>query len=527
MTTAGADREVVESLVSLLGRDRVLESADDRAYFSHDIYSKGVAPLCVVRPDRVEQLGESVKRATSAGFAVIARGGGSSYTGGYLPTRERSILVDTQGLNRVVEISAADRYVTVEAGVTWRALNEALEPLGLRTPFWGPLSGGTATVGGTLSQNGILWGSARYGSSSESVLGLDVVVASGALLSTGSAGCTGFKPFFRHYGPDLTGLFLGDAGALGIKARVTLRLIRRPRALATASFGFSSHSELAGAMAEIARENLVSECFGMDPDLQRQRMKRTTLAADVKALAGVLTSAASLVDGARDAARVVVAGRTFLDGVDFSMHACVEGRDEGDVSSGMREVREICRRLGGHEVADTIPKVLRGDPFVPMSSSIGPRGERWAPVHGVVRLSDAVATWSAVRALFDSHREALDRHGVIIGVLTAIAGPTAMVIEPVFYWPGPRTPFHQRSLDPATLARFIDFPENPEASALVAELRARLLDLFQERGAAHMQIGKTYPYRASQRSEGWALLESVKNEVDPRRLMNPGALGLQ
>jgi FAD/FMN-containing dehydrogenase len=389
------------------------------------------------------------------------------------------------------------------------------------------LSGGVATVGGTLSQNGILWGSARHGASPESVLGLDVVLASGALLSTGSAGSVGFKPFFRHYGPDLTGPFLGDAGALGIKARATLRLIRRPRAAATASFGFPSHVAMAEAMSEIARENLVSECFGMDPELQRQRMKRTSLAADVKALAGVLTSAPGLLEGAKGAAKVVAAGRSFLDGVDFSMHTCVEGRGESDVTSAMREVRDLCRGLGAREVADTIPKVLRGDPFVPLSSSIGPLGERWAPVHGVVALSDAVATWSAVRALFDSHREALNRHAVVIGVLTAIAGPTALVIEPVFYWPGPRTPYHQRLLDPPTLARFTDFPDHPEASALVADLRARLLELFRERGAAHMQIGKAYPYRASRAPESWRLLESLKDALDPNRRMNPGALGLE
>jgi FAD/FMN-containing dehydrogenase len=284
---------------------------------------------------------------------------------------------------------------------------------------------------------------------------------------------------------------------------------------------------MAEAMAEIARENLVSECFGMDPDLQRQRMKRTTLAADVKALAGVFTSAAGLLDGAKEAAKVVAAGRSFLDGVDFSMHACVEGRGEGDVTSALSEVRDICERHGATEVADTIPKVLRGDPFVPMSSSIGPLGERWAPVHGVVALSDAVGTWSSVRALFESHREALDRHGVVIGVLTAIAGPTAMVIEPVFYWPGPRTPYHERVLDRATLARFTDFPDHPEASALVAELRGRLMQLFRERGAAHMQIGKAYPYRASRHPESGRLLEALKDALDPHRLMNPGALGLE
>src|SRR5690606_4004160 len=139
-----------------------------------------------------------------------------SYTKGYLPERSDSIVVDARNMNRILEVNAADQYITVEAGVTWEQVNEALEGTGLRTGYWGPLSGIRATVGGALSQNSAFFGSALNGTVAESVLGVTVVLAAGRIVTTGSGGRKGTKPFTRFGGPDLTGLFLGDNGAMGV-----------------------------------------------------------------------------------------------------------------------------------------------------------------------------------------------------------------------------------------------------------------------------------------------------------------------
>jgi len=514
-------------LQGILGAGHLLTGEADRRFYSQDIAGpRAHVAACVAQPQTVEALAASVAAIAAAGCAVVPRGGGASYTGGYVPPDDASVVVDTCGLDRVVEINAADMYVTVEAGCTWQALLGALEPHGLRTPFWGPLSGGTATVGGSLSHNAILWGSARYGVSAETVLALDVVLADGSLLRTGAAATMHGRPFFRYYGPDLTGLFLGDAGALGIKARATLRLMRRPAWVETGSFGFGTHGELAAAMTDIAREGLVSECFAMDPVLTAQRMKRAGLAQDLKAVKGVISSARGLASGLKEAARVALAGRGFLDDAPYSMHVGTEGRSESVVTEALAEVRRIVATHGGREVENTVPKVLRGMPFVPMTSAIGPAGERWLPVHALVPLSDAAEAWSAVNALFESRRKDLDRLGVQIGVLTAIVGTNAFVLEPVFYWPAPRTPYYERLLDEATRAKFSDFAPNPEGEALVLELRGTLTALFLARGAAHLQIGRTYRYREGLRPEPARLLEAIKRAVDPRGRINPGALGL-
>ena len=513
-------------LVEMIGGEHVLTGDEDRAFYSQDIYSCGQPAAMVIQPASRDELAKAVAAATSAGYSVIPRGGATSYSGGFLPDRPDSVLVDFERMDRVVEVDAENMFVTVEAGCTWKTLYETLQPLGVRTPFWGTLSGRMATIGGSLSQNAVLWGSARHGVSAESVLGLEVVLADGTLLTTGSGGSTR-KPFFRYHGPDLTGLFLGDTGALGIKARATLKLIRAPGAMRYASFAFKSAGDLATAMARIARRGLAAECFGMDPVLQRQRMKRESLKKDLKALKGVVSSAGGLGRGVKEAVKVAVAGRGFLDDEGYSMHIVTEGRDDQAAESDLAAVREICA-TAGREVENTIPKVMRGDPFmITLTSAIGPEGERWAPMHGIVPLAEAEASWARVSELFAEYEERFKQQGVVVGFLLAVVGTTGFILEPVFYWPGPRPTLYDRRLEPAELARFKDYPESPETAALIEEVRGRLTRRFLELGAAHLQIGKTYLYREGADAPAWRLLEAIKTAIDPQRLVNPGSLGLE
>jgi len=524
ITTAnpGLHRELVE----ILGAEHVLTGDEERAFYSQDIYRAADETVAaVVRPGTVDEVARVVAAATNAGFSVIARGGGSSYTGGLLPDRPDSVAIDTRRLDRVVEINTDDMYAVVEVGCTWQELHRALKPHGVRPPFWGPASGGTATVGGSLSQNAILHGSALHGASGESVLGLEVVLADGSVVPTGSWSTVGAKPFFRHYGPDLTGLFLGDTGALGIKTRAVLRLMRIPPSARFASFEFTDGTRFAEAMGEVARSRLVSMCFGMDPVLQHQRMKRTSLTQDVKALKGVVTSAKNLGKGLKEAAKVALAGRSFLEEHSYSTHYIIEGRTESEADEKLEAVRKICL-VHGHEVENTLPKVLYGDSFFPMTTAIGPQGERWAPVHGIVPVGDAPAALGKIEGLFASRAEEMGRLGVVIGILLSTVSTNGFVIEPVFYWPGPQTLYYKRVLEPSYLAKLKRFDRSPDAEALVAEIRTELIATFEEFGAAHLQVGKTYPYRQGRNPDTWRLLEAIKNAVDPKRLVNPRSLGL-
>jgi len=514
--------QLERELIGILGDERVLTT--EREFYSADIFGGDKLAAFVIRPDSSDALAKATRTVTAAGFSIIGRGGGTSYTGGLVPDRENAVIVDTSALNRIIEINTEDMYVTVESGVTWKMLNDALSDTDVRTPFWGPLSGKQATIGGAVSQNAILWGSTGHDVSATSVLGLEIVLADGTVLTTGSAAC-GIKPFFRNYGPDLTGLFLGDTGALGIKTRITLRLMRRPPEVRFLSFNFDERSKLSHAMAAIAREGVASTCFGMDPMLQYQRIKRASLMTGVKALKGVVSTSKNTFSGIRDAMRIAVAGKRFIDDNGFSLHVIVDADSAAAVNSKVEVARRICLEQGS-EIENSVPSMMYGDPFVPMSSAMGPEGERWAPMHGLFAMSDGDEAWTRIEQLFDGFTERFDEHNIIVGTLVAVVSSTAFVVEPVFYWQGPRTVWMKTMLTDAEQAKIKDFPENAAITNTVNEARDALNALFDELGAAHLQIGKKYHYSQHLQQPALALLEAIKSSVDPERLMNPGSLGL-
>jgi FAD/FMN-containing dehydrogenase len=508
----------LDALTAAVGAASLLTDPQTLELFAHDVYSKGPTPLAVFRPTSVEALAAGIGAATAAGLAIVPRGGGMSYTGGYLCPHEHCLLVDTGALDAIVDIDPVDMVATVEAGCTWEKLWRTLKPMGLRAAAWGTLSGLHATVGGGMSQNGVFWGAAG-GTVASGALAFDVVLADGRLVRTGSG-------FFRPYGPDVTGLFAADTGALGVKARVVLKLVREGAAFAYGSLAFDDHRALFQTMSEIARQGLVSECFGFDPYLQAQRMKRESLAKDAKALLGMMKAQGSAWKALKEGASVVAAGRNFLDGVPFSLHLIAEGRQQAAVDADMKAAESIARKAGGRVIENSIPKILRANPFPPVNSMVGPDGERWVPVHGFLPHSRLPEAWEAIQALFARHADAMARLGVNAGAMLAAAGTQACLIEPVFFWEDALNPLHRHAVEPAHLAKLKGFPANAEAAALVHALRAEVVELFRARGAIHLQVARTYPLKQSHDPAAWALLEAVKKAVDPEGLMNPGSLGL-
>jgi FAD/FMN-containing dehydrogenase len=517
----------IDALTALLGPQNVILEGAERAFYSTDVYRRAdVDAALVIRPGSVAELAAAVRLCTEQGAPVIPRGGGLSYTGGFLPTRAGSVIVDMLRLDSIVEINPTDMYVTVECGASWRSLYEALQPLGLRTPFFGPMSGYMSTIGGALSQGSIFLGSTQYGVSAESVLSLDVVLADGSIVTTGSAGGTGEPgPFFRNYGPDLAGPFLHDAGALGFKARATLRLLRTPSHSAFVSFTFANHADLLSTMSEVARRGLAAECYGADPYIWAMRLWDSDMSRDVERLVGVVKAGRTLVGGIKDAVRMAVSGRQALQDVEYGLNIAVDGRSQGEVDVALTEIRAIASPKG-REVEPTVPRAVRGAPFLPPNDILGPRGQRWAPSHGIAPHSRVVAVTDALHAFFEARSELLERHGIEWGYVTFAISTTAILVEPMLYWPGARAPYHERIIAPAHLAKLPRLSPDPETAEVVRQLRVDLVDLWTRHRCAHLQIGKTYKYLDTREAPIRALLEGVKGLVDPKGLVNPGALGL-
>jgi FAD/FMN-containing dehydrogenase len=499
--------------------------AEDLAFYASDVFTAGVPAACIVTPSTVEETQTVVSVCTAHGFAVIARGAGLSYSGGYLPIRAQSVILDMSRLNRILEINHTDMYVTVEVGCTWRQLYTELKREGLRTPYFGPMSGYTSTVGGALSQGSVFLGSTKYGTSGESTLSLDIVLADGTLLSTGSASnLSRPNPFFRGYGPDLTGLFLGDAGALGIKTRATLQLLQAPPESRFLSYSYQRCEQLLETLAEVSRTGLAAECFGTDPYVNSRRIHEQNIAKDFAYLKAVVRNDASLLSGLGTAARMAWKGRRSLGGETFVLNVVLDEASAAAADAHEQILRGILQKHG-EEIEATIPRAIRGLPFAYPNDLLGDRGERWVPTHALAPHSRALEVVERLESYFGEREEQLRSHGIEWGYLVFAVTTRTTLIEPLFYWPDDRTPYHERMIQPQYLARLPRHEPRPEATAEVRRLRDGMIALFAELGCAHLQIGKTYHYLDQRQPSALKLLEGLKTCVDPSRLMNPGALG--
>lgn len=517
---------LIQDLYAIAGEDHVLIDEEDRLFYSMDVYNQAKEPaVAVVRPATQDALIGFVKVCHRHKAPMIARGGGLSYTDGYLPVEPNSVVFDTSQLNAIVEINEDDMYVTVESGVTWSQLHEALSAKGLRTPFWGPFSGIMATVGGSMSQNAVNFGTGLYGVSAESVIAMEIVLANGKVLKTGSAASAHGVPFFRHNGPDLVGLFTGDTGALGIKARITLRLIAKEDAYVSASFAFDTFDKMADAMVEIGKLGIVSEQFGMDPLLQKGALARMATTALIPAIKSVLKSSRGPFDGILQVIKMGLAGRSFLKKANYLSHFTTEGVNKTEAKIKLAVVRKIAARYGV-EVANSVPVMIRAEPFMPPTPMVGPTGQRWKPTHGILPFSRIKEFNKAFEELRSEYADRLRQNNIYITRMFMVSGTNAFLFEPTFVWEDKLTLFHHRVLSKDFLDTLITYDDNPQGREVVAEVKAKLIDLFHEFGSSHLQIGKDYPYLKGRDPQAVYLLKELKKTLDPDNLMNPGSLGL-
>jgi D-lactate dehydrogenase (cytochrome) len=513
---------LLETLAGAVGADHLLTDEADRRFHSTDVFNAREIPVAVARPGNVAELQAVVQACAVAGAPITVRGGGASYTDGYLHSRPGGVTIDTSRL-KAIHIDEHNAVVTVEAGVTWAELYEALKQRGLRTPFWGPFSGLAATIGGSMSQNSISHGA---GVSAESLLNIDIITGTGELLSTGSAGSANGAAFFRHFGPDLAGLFTGDCGALGVKARITLKLIKRREAFEAASFSFSNFDAMHEAIRLIAIEGVDDENFGLDATLQQGQIGRQDgVGAKAEIAKNVMKSATSFGSGMKSLAKMAMAGDRELKAATYAVHYLTDGVDQAEARAKIAAIKRI-GAAHGEEIANTVPTVVRGMPFAPLVNTLGPKGERWVPMHTLLPHDRVKAFHRALMAYWDANQAVLDAHGIYTGAMFMAVGASAFVYEPTFYWPDARTIFHERMVPADHLATLPDYPASTAARAEVDRMKHDVIELMHAHGGAHLQIGKVYPLLPGRNAASVALLRAIKTALDPQGILNPGALGL-
>ncbi len=522
MATRQNAPSLLDAIAGAIGPAHLLTSEAERRFHGTDVFNARELPVAVAQPGSIAELQAVVTICAAAGTPITVRGGGASYTDGYLHSRPGGVTIDT-GRLKAIAIDEHNAIVTVEAGVTWAELYEALKARGLRTPFWGPFSGLAATIGGSMSQNSISHGN---GVSAESLINLDVITGTGDMLSTGSAGGENSAPFFRHFGPDLAGLFTGDCGALGVKARITLKLTRRREAFEAASFSFSSFDAMHEAIRLIAIEGVDDENFGLDAALQQGQIGRQDgVAAKAEIARSVMKSATSFGSGVKSLARMAVAGDRELRAANYAVHYLTDGVDAAEARAKMAVIKRI-GAAHGEEIANTVPTVVRGMPFAPLFNTLGPKGERWVPMHTLLPHDRAKSFHRALAAYWDANAEAMATHGIYTGGMFMAVGASAFVYEPALYWPDARTIFHDRMVPADHLAALPTYAASSAARAEVDRMKADVIALMHAHGGAHLQIGKVYPLLPGRNAASVALLRAIKAALDPQDIFNPGALGL-
>ncbi|MCB5273789.1 putative FAD-linked oxidoreductase [Arthrobacter sp. SO5] len=199
-------------------------------------------PQAVVRAESVEDVQAAVRTCAAHGVPLVARGAGTGVSGGAHASKG-CVVLSLERMNRILALNPDDETAVVEPGVVNADLNEAAAVHGLMyAPD--PASFKMSTIGGNVATNAGGLRCAKYGVTRDSVLALDVVLADGSLIHTGH------QTFKGVAGYDLTGLFVGSEGTLGIVVGVTVRLKYLPRDVHTiAAFYPDFRSAAAGVLA--------------------------------------------------------------------------------------------------------------------------------------------------------------------------------------------------------------------------------------------------------------------------------------
>lgn len=228
--------DIIEELRKIVGVRLSVSPSELYCYSSDASQVKGM-PDYVIRPKNVDEVSRIVKLAYESNVPITARGAGTGLAGGAVPVRG-GIVLDMSGMNRILEIDIDNIQVVVEPGIVQDSLNEALKSYGF---FFPPNPGSSAmcTIGGMIAYNASGMRCVKYGTTRNYVRDLEVVLADGTIIHTGS------KMLKSAAGYDLTQLIIGSEGTLGIVTKASLKIapIPKTRKLVMASF---ENAEIAG-----------------------------------------------------------------------------------------------------------------------------------------------------------------------------------------------------------------------------------------------------------------------------------------
>jgi glycolate oxidase len=238
-----------QAILDIVGEAFYTDQLIDMVSYSYDASDHDHRPEAAVWPASSQQVSQILRLANKRLFPVIPRGAGTGLAGAAVPVRG-GLVLDMVRMNRILDIRLGDQLVVVQPGVVYADLEKAMA----HTDFFfppDPASSKVCTLGGNAATDAGGLRGAKYGVTSDYVKSLEVVLPDGRIMRTDS------RAFSEHGVHDLTRLFVGSEGTLGVITEMTLKVKPRPRAWRTSLAYFPSLRDAGNAVSDITREGII------------------------------------------------------------------------------------------------------------------------------------------------------------------------------------------------------------------------------------------------------------------------------
>ncbi len=246
--------KIIKQLESIVGKENILYHKEDVIVYEQDAFVMSAIPDFVVFPSKASEVSDIVKLANKEGIPIVPRGAGTGISGGAIAV-SGGIMVSLTRMNRILEIDLKDRLAIVEPGVVNLELTKAVAPYGF---FYAPdpSSQMVCTLGGNVAENAGGIHCIAYGTTTNHIIGLEVVLSNGEIIEIG--GKTLDTPLY-----DLVGIMVGSEGTLGIVTKIILKLMRRPEAVGTMLAIFDSIDDAGQTVADIIENGIIPAALEM------------------------------------------------------------------------------------------------------------------------------------------------------------------------------------------------------------------------------------------------------------------------
>ncbi len=234
---------VKDELKAIVGEGKYFDNKEDLLMYSYDAFMVKGMPEVVLLPVTTEEVSKTMKVAFREKIPVTPRGAGTNLTGGSVPTQGGIVLAFTK-MNKILKIDKENRIAVVQPGVINMEFQKELARQGLYYPP-DPGSMAVTTMGGNVAENAGGPRAVKYGVTKDYLLGLEVVLASGEVMRTGG------KTIKNVTGYNLTQLFCGSEGTLGVITEMTLKLIPLPETKRTLQAAYKNMSDAGKTVSRV------------------------------------------------------------------------------------------------------------------------------------------------------------------------------------------------------------------------------------------------------------------------------------